>query len=74
MKNKKFFGTLDRMEGDRAVILAGEDAGTLDISRSLLPESAKENDLLSIRIDVKDSATEKAKEKIEKQIRKLGGS
>ena len=74
MKSKKFLGTLDRIEGDRAVILAGEDEGTVDISRSLLPETAKENDILSIRIDVKDKATAKAKEKVAEQIRKLAGN
>jgi Protein of unknown function (DUF3006) len=71
MKKRSFYGTLDRIEGDIAVILAGEDEGKLEISKNLLPEGYKEGDIMTIKFDIKDKKTKDKKEEIEKLINKL---
>jgi hypothetical protein len=71
MKNKRFNGIVDRFEGNTAVILAGDDEGTIEISRDLLPAGCKEGDLVSFKIEVKDRKTLAEKEKVEKMIKKL---
>jgi hypothetical protein len=71
MKNKRFNGTIDRFEGNTAVILAGDDEGTVEISKDLLPAGCKEGDLISFKIEVKDRKTSAEKEKVEKLIKKL---
>lgn len=71
MNNKRFNGTVDRFEGNTAVILAGDDEGTVEISRDLLPAGCKEGDIVSFKIEVKDSKTLAEKEKVEKLIKKL---
>lgn len=62
-------GTLDRFEGDKAVVLIGENATVID--KGLMPEGAKEGDIISIKLEVKDRKTKEEKEKVEKLIRKL---
>jgi hypothetical protein len=71
MKNKRFNGIVDRFEGNTAVILAGDDEGTVEISKDLLPAGCKEGDLISFKIEVKDRKTSAEKEKVEKMIKKL---
>jgi len=71
MKNKRFYGTIDRIEGGIAVILVGEDEGTIEISKDLLPAGCKEGDLISFRLEAKDKKTKAEKEKIEGLIKKL---
>ena len=66
---KSFIGTLDRFEGRKAVVLVGEDL--LEIAKDLLPDSAKEGDLISIKLELKDRKTKEEKEKMEKLIKKL---
>jgi hypothetical protein len=70
-KSKKIFGTLDRIEGNIAVILAGEDEGKIEISKNLLPEGYKEGDIMTFKIDIKDKKTKDKKEEVEGLIRKL---
>jgi hypothetical protein len=71
MKVKKLIGTLDRVEGNTAIIIVGEEDGTLDITRSLLPEGSKEGDILSIKIEKKEKKTLDEKERVEGLIKKL---
>ena len=71
MKNKRFYGTIDRVESGIAVILVGEDEGTIEISKELLPVGCKEGDLISFRLEAKDKKTKAEKEKIEGLIKKL---
>jgi hypothetical protein len=66
---KSFIGTLDRFEGRTAVVLVGEDS--LVIAKDLLPDGAKEGDVISIKFELKDRKTKEEKEKIEKLIKKL---
>ena len=72
MKKNRFYGTLDRIEGGIAVVLAGEDGDTVEISRSLLPPDSREGDMISFKLEVKDKKTKDEKEKIEGLIRTLG--
>jgi hypothetical protein len=66
---RSFTGTLDRIEGKTAVVLIGEDA--LEIAKDLLPDGAKEGDMISFKLELKDKKTKEEKEKIEKLIKKL---
>lgn len=68
---KIFIGTVDRIEGNIAVVLVGEDDGTIELTRSLLPQGAKEGDMVSFKLDIKDKKTLTEKNKIEKLIKKL---
>jgi hypothetical protein len=70
MKNK-FTGTLDRIEGNTAVILVGEEGSTIEISKDLLPQGVKEGDIISFKLEVKDKKTRAEKEKISRLIKKL---
>jgi hypothetical protein len=66
---KTLIGTLDRFENGTGILLVGED--TITMARDLLPEDAKEGDLLSIRLELKDRKTKAEKERVEHLIKKL---
>jgi hypothetical protein len=66
---RSFTGILDRIEGKTAVVLVGEDA--LEMAKELLPEGAKEGDMISFKLELKDKKTKEEKEKMEKLIKKL---
>ena len=55
---------IDRFEGDWAVLEMGRR--TFNFPRSLLPEGAREGDVLDIKIAVDNLATTKRKMKIDK--------
>ncbi|MDD3840920.1 MAG: DUF3006 domain-containing protein [Clostridia bacterium] len=59
---------IDRFEGDYAVVEL-PDMSTVDMSKQLLPEGAKEGDVISISIDIEE--TKNRKEKIEKLMDEL---
>ncbi len=71
MKNRKFYGTLDRVEGDTAVILVGEDGYTVEISKDLLPAGCREGDMIAIKLELKDRKTKEEKERVGNLIKKL---
>ena len=64
-------GILDRIEGDKAVIIVGEDKGTIEITKDLLPGNCKEGDMLSISLQIKDRKTRSEKERVKSLIKKL---
>jgi hypothetical protein len=68
---RSFLGTIDRIEGDKAVIISSDDQGTIEISRSLLPDGSKEGDILSFVLNKKDKRTKDEKEKIKGMIEGL---
>jgi len=68
---QKFYATLDRIEGSRAILIAGDEGDTLEISRKLLPDDCKEGDMLSVTLEKKDKKTRSEKERVEKLIKKL---
>ena len=59
---------IDRFEGDYAVVEL-PDLTVVDMPRSLIPEGAKEGDVLVIGIDPDE--TDKRKERIEKLMNDL---
>ncbi|GAW92763.1 DUF3006 domain-containing protein [Calderihabitans maritimus] len=60
---------IDRFEGDMAVI--EYNGKTFDLPRSLLPEEAKEGDVLKMSIEIDKEETEKRRKKIEKLMDEL---
>ena len=76
MKTK---AVIDRFEGDKAVLLVGEEQDRLVVLKSFLPKGAKEGDWL--QVDVKDDrvlsaaidsdATAAAKNRIADKLAKL---
>lgn len=71
MKKNVFMGTLDRIEGDTAVILVGDEGDIVEIPRKLLPDGHKEGDIISFKLELKDKKTKIEKEKIASLIKKL---
>jgi hypothetical protein len=78
MKTK---AVIDRFEGDKAVLLVGEEQDQLVVLRSFLPKGSKEGDwikvdveddrILSAAIDADETATAKAR--IAEKLAKLRG-
>jgi hypothetical protein len=66
---RSFTGIIDRIEGKMAIMLVGEDA--LEMAKELLPAGAKEGDVISVKLELKDRKTKEEKEKMEKLIKKL---
>ncbi|WP_292462352.1 DUF3006 domain-containing protein [Methanolobus sp.] len=64
--------TLDRVEGDIAVLLV-RDAETIkvDIPVSLLPSGSKEGDILDISVVKDEKETDDAKQRVSSLIEKL---
>jgi hypothetical protein len=60
---------LDRIEGDWAVVEHGKTTFQLPIE--LLPENAKEGDMLNIHISVDTDQTNKRKKRLEEKMGRL---
>lgn len=72
--------TVDRFEGDKAILLLRKDESVQrDVDRKLLPSQTKEGDILNIEFKEKDDLkaeilkqeTSEAKQRAEKMIAKL---
>lgn len=69
---KKFKALLDRMEGDKGVLLLGEEEReAVDFPKAFLPEGTQEGDILTIKLKLESRRTKEAKEKVAKMIKKL---
>lgn len=69
---RSFSGVIDRIEGEYAVVLIGPDRDErLEIKRVLLPEEAKEGDIVSLSIKVSPNKTREAKAKVADMIERL---
>ncbi len=76
MKTK---ATIDRFEGDKAVLLVGEEQDRLVVLRSFLPKNAKEGDWLQVDVDddrvlsavIDENETAAAKSRIADKLAKL---
>ncbi len=66
----KFKGTVDRFEGERAIIIL-ESEDVIEIPKRLLPASLREGSIIGIGIKLLSKKTEKEKRRIEKLIKKL---
>jgi hypothetical protein len=62
---------IDRMEESKAILLVGEKECTVAWPRELLPQGAKEGDVLDIQLSVNREATREAREEAEVLLRQL---
>lgn len=62
---------IDRVEGDHAVVLFGDDEVKVDIPRALLPTDAKEGSWLKVTFETDHETTRKRKERISGLLDKL---
>ncbi len=69
--SNKFQAIIDRIEGDTAVLIFGEDKTPFEFPAELLPPSASEGSILSFNIKELKTETKKTKEEIQKIIKKL---
>lgn len=70
--NNNFKVSLDRVEGNIAVLLVrDEESIKIDIPTSLLPAGSKEGDILDINIVKDEKESEDAKERVSSLLDKL---
>lgn len=72
MRNEvKIKALVDRMEGDKAVILLGEEEqDAVDFPKNFLPE-VKDGDILTFKIKLQSRKTKEAKAKVQGMIDRL---
>ena len=64
--------TIDRIEGNVAVLISREDESVrVNVPVSLLPPGCREGDILTIRLERDGAATEAAQERVSGLIEKL---
>jgi hypothetical protein len=64
--------TVDRLEGDMAVLLVRDDESIkFNMPITLLPEGVQEGDILDILITIDEKATDDAKERVSGLIERL---
>jgi hypothetical protein len=64
--------TLDRVEGETAVLIAREDESVrIDVPVSLLPPGSREGDILTIRIVRNTMATDAVRKEVLNLVEKL---
>jgi len=63
--------TIDRFEGELAVLLMGDERVKVNMPHSLLPEGCKEGDILNISIERDPEATQQARERVSGLMEKL---
>jgi len=70
----KFKAMVDRIEGNKAVLLLGEEEeDSAELPQNFLPEGIREGDIITCKIKINSRRTKEAKEKVEEMIRKLKG-
>ncbi len=62
---------IDRFEGDKAMVLFGDDEVKADIPRALLPADAKEGSWLKVTFEIDYDTTRERKERISGLLDKL---
>lgn len=62
---------VDRIEGNKAVLLVGSEEALLIVSVSELPEGATEGTIMTLRFEIDEQATQRTKEQIAKRIEAL---
>jgi hypothetical protein len=63
--------TIDRIEGELAVLLVGDGRIKVNMPLALLPEGCREGDILNISLERDLEATRQAREKVSSLIEKL---
>lgn len=75
----KIKAVIDRFEGDKAVLLVGEEEDKLIVPRAFLPPGVKEGYWLQVDVEddrvlsatLDENETKKAKERIEEKLARL---
>lgn len=62
---------IDRIEGNYAALLVGEDETKVDLPIYLLPEGAKEGRWMTLTLELDKETNQKQKEKIVNMVNKL---
>lgn len=62
---------IDRFEGDKAVLLLGDDETAVNWPRHLLPDGAREGHILWLSGTIDEEATRQARAEGEAMLRKL---
>ena len=62
---------IDRFEGQWAVLLAGNEETPIRWPKTMLPNSGREGDILTIALSVDHDATRRAKEEAEDLLRTI---
>lgn len=62
---------IDRIEGNVAVLLVGDEEIKVDFPAKLLPKGSKEGSWLRITIEIDQAGTAKQTEKVEGMLNKL---
>lgn len=62
---------IDRFEGNKAVLLVGEDETQVVWSRHILPREVKEGDILRIDLHIDHEATAVAKKEAEDLLKQI---
>ncbi len=63
--------TIDRFEGEVAVLLVGEEQTPVNVPRSDLPDGAKQGDVLRLEATIDREETESRRESIQEKIERL---
>lgn len=63
--------TIDRFEGEVAVLLVGPEQTPVNIPRSDLPEGAEQGDVLRLEVTIDREETERRRESIQEKIERL---
>lgn len=66
-----WYGTIDRFEGSKAVILPESIDSTLSIDRALLPENCRVGDRIQFNLKIEHDVKENRKKHIQDLIDKL---
>ena len=72
MRDAKIRGLIDRIEGDKVVVLLGEEEReVVEFPVSCLPEGVREGDILTFKIKLESRRSREAKAKVAEMIKKL---
>jgi hypothetical protein len=63
--------TIDRFEGDVAVLLVGDEGTVVNVNRSDLPTEVRQGDVLRLEATVDHEETERRRESVRGKIERL---
>lgn len=67
----KFFVVIDRFEGNKAVLLLGDEEAQVIWPKESLPDEAKEGDIVTIELQVDHEATRAAKAEADRLLKEI---
>jgi hypothetical protein len=63
--------TIDRFEGEMAVLLVGEEGPVVNVNRSDLPPEANQGDILRLEVTIDHEETERRRDSVRAKIERL---